>query len=161
MLPASMNNYGGTPASSQPNRYELFHRRCAIHRLLLMFVQAPVVIFLIVLAALIDIITKTDDRVKHLPKIVWILLVILLPLIGSIIWFAVGREYAPAVDRGTFGDPRRRNSTDVRPLPVHLGRPKTTEEQLADLDDEIERYNAQARIDQLEAELKKRRDLSE
>ncbi len=35
-----------------------------------MFVLAPVVIFLLVLVALIDIITKTDDRVKHLPKIV-------------------------------------------------------------------------------------------
>jgi hypothetical protein len=126
-----------------------------------MFVLAPVVIFLIVLAALIDIITKTDDRVKHLPKIVWILLVIFLPLIGSIIWFAVGRVYTPAVDRGTFGDPRRHSSFDVRPPSAHTGRPKTTEEQLADLDDEIERYNAQARIDQLESELKKRRDPSE
>jgi len=125
-----------------------------------MFVLAPVVIFLLVLVALIDIITKTDDRVKHLPKIVWILLVIFLPVIGSIIWFAVGREYTPAVDRGTFGDPRRRSSDDARPASVHTGRPKTTEEQLAELDDEIERYNAEARINQLEAELKKRRDPS-
>ena len=126
-----------------------------------MFVLAPVVIFLLVLIALIDIITKTDDRVRYLPKIVWILLVIFLPVIGSIIWFAVGREYTPAVSRGTFGDPRRRTSFDARPAPAYSGRPKTTEEQLADLDDEIERYNAQARIDQLEAELKKRRNPSE
>ena len=126
-----------------------------------MFVLAPVVIFLLVLVALIDIITKTDDRVKHLPKIVWILLVIFLPVIGSIIWFAVGREYAPAVDRGTFGDPRRRGSSDGFSAPARSGRPKSTEEQLAELDDEIERYNAEARINQLEAELKKRRDSPE
>jgi hypothetical protein len=134
-----------------------------------MFALAPVLIFLLVLAALIDIITRSDDRVKHLPKLVWVLLVVFLPVLGSILWFAVGREYASSVDRGTFGDPRRRSEAPVRSSRVSRpvgerslsARPLSTEEQLAELDAEIERYNAEARISQLEAELKKRRDLSE
>ncbi|WP_223171545.1 PLD nuclease N-terminal domain-containing protein [Microbacterium sp. NIBRBAC000506063] len=43
--------------------------------------------------ALIDIITRRDDQVKYLPKMVWLILVILLPFIGSVLWFAIGREY--------------------------------------------------------------------
>jgi hypothetical protein len=144
-----------------------------------MFALAPVLIFLLVLVALIDIITRSDDQVKHLPKLVWVLLVVFLPVLGSILWFAVGREYAPRVDRGTFGDPRRRSdvegrsdgmsrSSRSRPLgssplgsrPLNA-RSLSTEEQLAELDAEIEHYNAQARISQLESELKKKRELPE
>ena len=122
-----------------------------------MFAIAPVLVFLLVLVALVDIIIRADDQVKHLPKLVWVLLVVFLPILGSILWFAVGREYAARTDRGTFGDPRRYSRAETAPV-GHVGRLKSTEEQLAELDEEIERYNAQARIAQLEAELKKRRD---
>jgi hypothetical protein len=131
-----------------------------------MFALAPVLVFLLVLVALIDIITRSDDQVKHLPKIVWVLMVVFLPVLGSILWFAVGRDYAPRVDRGTFGDPRRRSDAGARDgMSRSLGsrpsssRPLSTEEKLAQLDAEIEHYNAQARISQLEAELKKKREL--
>lgn len=141
----------------------------------------PAVIFALVLAALIDIIVRQDGQVKHLPKLVWVLLVITLPLIGSIIWFAVGREYTSPVNRGTFGDPRRRaglsglatgtgaeagaDTADGsaaggagmwRGAGDRAGRKLTTEEELAELDREIEFHAKQARIAALQARLDER-----
>jgi hypothetical protein len=130
--------------------------RRALNRLWRMFPVA-VVTFMLVLGALIDIILKQDSQVKHLPKMVWILLVIFLPLIGCILWFTIGREYATPVDRGTFGDPRRRET----PRPDAVAPPrrngKTTEDELAELDREIEFYTEQAQLRALQAELDERR----
>lgn len=47
-------------------------------------------------AALIDVIVADEYRVRHLPKVVWLLIVILLPLVGSVIWLLVGRPEGPA-----------------------------------------------------------------
>ena len=44
--------------------------------------------------ALIDIIMRDDWQVKHLPKFGWILLVIVLPAIGTVLWFLLGRSTA-------------------------------------------------------------------
>ena len=41
------------------------------------------VLFLLVAAALIDIITRADSQVQHLPKLIWILLVVGMPVIGA------------------------------------------------------------------------------
>lgn len=120
-----------------------------------------VVTFMLVLGALIDIIVRQDGQVKHLPKMVWIMLVIFLPLIGCILWFTIGREYSTPVDRGTFGDPRRRETRHTD----HGGPPstptrrngKTTEEELAELDREIEFYNTQDRLRRLQTEADNRR----
>lgn len=90
--------------------------------------------------ALIDIITRDDSQVKHMPKLVWILLVVFLPLIGAILWFAIGREYPEGGIRLGRERPerpaQRHSSTPVAPVrPVET---RSTEEQLADLDREIE-----------------------
>ena len=115
-----------------------------------------VVTFMLVLGALIDIILRQDGQVKHLPKTMWIMIVIFLPLIGCILWFTIGREYATPIDRGGFGDPRRREAPrpDVD-VPVRRNG-KTTEDELAELDREIEFYNEQARLRRLQAELDER-----
>ncbi len=41
---------------------------------------------------LIDCIRTDDSRARGLPKIVWVFVVIALPLIGSILWFTIGKE---------------------------------------------------------------------
>jgi hypothetical protein len=122
-----------------------------------MYLVFSLALFCVVLAALIDIIVKDNDQIRHLPKLTWVLLVIFLPLIGSIIWFTVGREYTAPADRGSFGDPRRWES----PAPGSPGspssRPKSTEEQLADLEREIAEHKRQERIRKLQAEIDERR----
>ena len=135
-----------------------------------MGVLIPVVLLLLLLGALADIITSDPSRIRHLPKMFWILIVILMPLVGSILWFAVGHDYSQSVDRGGFGDPRRREQPVAAPLdtsrpateqpsswqrstgPLSTG-PLSTEQELAALEREI----AADRIRQLEAELRDKR----
>lgn len=104
---------------------------------------------LLMIGALADIITRDQLGVRYLPKLVWIILVILIPLVGSILWFIVGREYAAPSDRGTFGDPRRWE----KPEPVV----RDTAAELAALEREIEANEKADRIRRLEAELEHKR----
>ncbi|WP_137988730.1 PLD nuclease N-terminal domain-containing protein [Streptomyces vilmorinianum] len=41
--------------------------------------------------ACIDCVTTPDDEAKYLPKVVWVFLILLFPVAGSIVWFAVGK----------------------------------------------------------------------
>ncbi len=54
----------------------------------------------ILVIALIDIINTDDALVRGMPKLVWILLVVLLPLIGALLWLALGRPTADDRPRG-------------------------------------------------------------
>jgi len=97
-------------------------------------------IFTAFLFALVDIITRDEAQVKHLPKVAWVLLVVFIPLIGTVLWFALGRVYEQRHrENVSFGDPRRWDRGEPRqdPLP-HYRDTRSTEEQLADLEREIE-----------------------
>jgi hypothetical protein len=43
----------------------------------------------------LNVITTPEDEVRNLPKIVWLLLVLFFPLVGSIAWLACGRPQRP------------------------------------------------------------------
>lgn len=122
-----------------------------------MYLILPILTFVLLAAALVDIITRDDSQVRHLPKLVWILLVVVLPVIGSIVWFLVGREWRPAPEAIPFGDPRRREE----PVRVPQSPPATpqlsTEAQLAALEAEIAAAEREERIRRLEAELEAKR----
>lgn len=123
-----------------------------VNRLCRMYVVVSVLTLVLVIAALVDIITRSEDQVKHLPKLVWVLLVVFLPLIGSILWFLVGREYATTVD--SF---RVRTVQHPEPARADYRREDSTEEQLRRVEREIEFYEKQARIEKLQAEAERRR----
>lgn len=58
--------------------------------------------------SLFSAITADATRVRNLPKPVWILIVLLLPDIGSIMWLVAGRPQGPARSlpyRGNAGVP--------------------------------------------------------
>jgi hypothetical protein len=40
---------------------------------------------------LVDVITRNESDIRHLPKMVWLLIVLLLPTVGSLVWLFVGR----------------------------------------------------------------------
>jgi len=103
--------------------------------------------------ALIDIIRAEHWAIRHLDKSIWIIIVILLPLIGSILWFAIGRDYGQSIDLGSFGDPRRREASISGDGNAGEG---TTERELAALEREIERYEQDDRLRRLEAKLRAR-----
>ncbi|RYF52638.1 MAG: hypothetical protein EOO27_28100, partial [Comamonadaceae bacterium] len=93
---------------------------------------------------------RDNSQVKHMPKMVWLLLVILIPLLGSILWFAIGREYPErsAAPRPPQFAPWA--TEPPAPAPAAPRDHRSTEQQLADLEREIEE-------DRLRAELARRR----
>ena len=103
----------------------------------------------LMIGALIDIITREDAQVKFLPKMVWIIIVILLPLIGGILWFAIGREYSEAGIRMPRMQ-RRAQHPSPPPAAAAPSRPadrRTTEQQIEDLDREIEEWKLRAEVE--------------
>ncbi|GAB16592.1 hypothetical protein GOEFS_008_00010 [Gordonia effusa NBRC 100432] len=56
-------------------------------------------ILLILVIALIDIISADESQIRGLPKVGWVIVVIILPLAGALVWLAVGRPAG--------GEPRR------------------------------------------------------
>ena len=59
--------------------------------------------------ALVDLATTEDAQVRNLPKLVWLMIVLLLPLAGSIVWLIAGRPVRPKGHR-LIGDQWRRDS---------------------------------------------------
>ncbi len=58
-------------------------------------VLALIEIVLLVYCVL-NIITTPDTEVRNLPKLLWLVLVVVLPLIGGIAWLIAGRPQGPA-----------------------------------------------------------------
>ncbi|MFD9127476.1 PLD nuclease N-terminal domain-containing protein [Kitasatospora sp. NPDC059571] len=103
--------------------------------------------------AFIDCLTTPEEHVRHLPKVVWVIIVLLFPLVGSLAWLAVGRRRGA---RRTAGGPGA-------PAAAGAGRPGRTfvapddnPEFLASLD----RANGadQQRLRQWEADLRRREE---
>ncbi|QDZ15347.1 PLD nuclease N-terminal domain-containing protein [Humibacter ginsenosidimutans] len=107
-----------------------------------------VLLLLLMLGALIDVIRIDESRVKYMHKIVWVLLIVFIPLVGIVLWFALGRSYEGAsrpvrmprrsrpASAPLGAPPMGTAHVTVQPVPSRDGR--TTEQQLADLEREIE-----------------------
>ncbi|GKQ39644.1 PLD nuclease N-terminal domain-containing protein [Streptomyces sp. A012304] len=73
-----------------------------------------VLMFLVPLAlsvyAFIDCISTKDDEIRHMPKPLWAILVLLFPLVGSISWLIAGKRRSPAAEgwSGVRADRSRR-----------------------------------------------------
>jgi hypothetical protein len=103
-------------------------------RLLIFFAAA----FILDVFALIDLILIDRRRVRAFPKIVWGIIIVLVPFIGALLWFFVGHEW------GTRGGERRTIAPDDDPSFLkNLRRDedqderiRRLEQELADLDDD-------------------------
>ncbi len=62
----------------------------------IVIVLAAVAAFVLFIAALVSILKAS--RASTGEKVIWVLVVLILPLLGSIVWFAVGRRFATAGD---------------------------------------------------------------
>lgn len=97
---------------------------------------------------IIDVITTPEGACRNLPKIVWLLIVVLLAVPGSIVWLIAGRPWNAA---GTAGTPGRASTR----LPARPGRratqpvaPDDDEEFLAGLRARAEEQRRRAREQQ-------------
>ncbi len=98
--------------------------------------------------AIVDIILRENWQVKHMPKAIWLILVIMLPLLGTILWFALGRAYP---DRAAPRPPQFAPWASA-PEPAPPVEVRSTEQQLADLEKEIEADRLRAELDRRRAE---------
>ena len=119
-------------------------------QLLMFIVPIALIIF-----ALVDLITSDDYQVKHLPKMAWLFVIILLPVVGSIVWLLVGKDRGRVLsaENVSFGDPRRHSAVEA----AASSRPLSTEEELAAIDREIAFHENEARIRRLEAQVEAKR----
>ncbi|TPG14794.1 PLDc N-terminal domain-containing protein [Pedococcus bigeumensis] len=53
--------------------------------------------------AVVDCIQTDDAQVRGLPKLLWLLLILLFPIVGSIAWFIAGRPQRGTAGRGPTG----------------------------------------------------------
>lgn len=79
------------------------------------FLFSLITIGLMVFAA-VDIIRRDDSEVRYMPRFIWLLLVVLLPLLGSILWFALGRVYPEGGIR--IGRPAEKRDRRAPHLPL-------------------------------------------
>ncbi|MGI8761359.1 MAG: PLDc N-terminal domain-containing protein [Jatrophihabitantaceae bacterium] len=49
---------------------------------------------------IIDVITTPAPQCRNLPKILWLLIVLLLAAVGSIVWLVAGRPWVPRAEAG-------------------------------------------------------------
>jgi hypothetical protein len=102
---------------------------------LLIFVVAAVVLDLF---AVIDLVLIDRSRVRAFPKVFWVIIILVVPFVGAILWFLVGRDWnsrggqrrtvAPDDDPAFLRDLRRDEEQDERI--------RRLEQELADLDDD-------------------------
>ena len=119
-----------------------------------MTILIPALTLFVMIAALITVITADEGNVPYLPKLVWILLIVFLPLIGSIIWFVIwfANRSGNSAEPISFGDPRRHEA--VRETAVA---PLSPEDEDAAIEAEIRFHEKQAEIRRLEAEVERKR----
>jgi hypothetical protein len=67
-------------------------------------VLIPLVLTGLLVFAVVDILVIDGGRVRGLPKYGWIGVVILLPLVGPLLWFLVGRERLEERSHGRYAD---------------------------------------------------------
>jgi hypothetical protein len=107
-------------------------------RLILPFLFVAVDIY-----ALVDVIVSDEWRVRNLNKISWVFIILLLPLLGAILWFTIGKERGPSTSGDRGGEPRRIAPDDdpnflhnVDRFEAQEARIRRLEQELAALDDE-------------------------
>jgi hypothetical protein len=75
------------------------------------------IVLVATLVALIDCLSTDRDDVRGLPKVVWCLVILLLPVVGVVAWFFAGRPLATEQPPGAppAGGPRRRQAKPLAP----------------------------------------------
>lgn len=118
------------------------------------------------IVALIDVVGQPDPVVRNLPKIVWVLLIVFIPLIGVVLWFTLGKDWSNSRIKLPEWRGRRQSRKPSRSAgswsPPSASQPdravSDTEQQLAALEREIQAAEDAERIRRMEAELERGSD---
>lgn len=106
-----------------------------MNRVLLVTVLVAVVFYVF---ALVDLALIDRSRIRGIPKPAWIAVVVFLPIVGAVLWFAVGRIRMSELG-GTGGSVRRGPvAPDDDPAFLNrLGREKDVEDRIEKLEQEL------------------------
>ncbi|MGK2936241.1 MAG: PLD nuclease N-terminal domain-containing protein [Solirubrobacteraceae bacterium] len=103
-----------------------------------LFVIVPFLVVALDVFAIVDLAVIDPYRVRTLNKPVWVIIILVLPVIGALLWFLVGRERRDAAGQGRTiapdDDPaflRNLNTQGDRQERI-----RRIEQELADLDDD-------------------------
>lgn len=66
--------------------------------------------------SLVDAIATDAHLVRNLPKLLWVVVIVLLPLLGSLCWLALGRPRGGSLLPGTTGDAQAPPRDPKRPI---------------------------------------------
>lgn len=93
--------------------------------------------------AIVDVLLQHPERYRGVSKPFWVLIVLLFPVIGGVLWFAIGRGplpqppiKAPDYDQ-EFLDQNRGSKVDKELLDEQFETIRRLEAELAALDDEL------------------------
>ncbi|MEV7278214.1 PLD nuclease N-terminal domain-containing protein [Streptomyces sp. NPDC093111] len=53
--------------------------------------------------AFIDCLNTPEEETKHLPKVVWVIIILLFWIVGPIVWFAAGKQRRASARGGAAG----------------------------------------------------------
>ncbi|MCY0953522.1 PLD nuclease N-terminal domain-containing protein [Streptomyces sp. H27-S2] len=75
--------------------------------------------FLLIIAltiyTFIDCLNTPEEEVKHLPKVVWVIIILLFSIVGPVVWLVAGKKRSAVGGGGGFGDGRARRAQWVAP----------------------------------------------
>jgi hypothetical protein len=107
-----------------------------------------VVLFAVWIFCLIDVITTDQSQIRHLPKLVWVLIVLVLFDLGSVLWLVAGRTWQKSA---TAAGPTSRYPEYERPGRAVASNPDDDEQFLRGLreraDEQRRRYEAKPPTD--------------
>ena len=104
---------------------------------------------------IVDVIATNENLIRNLPKLVWLLIVIFVPTIGSIVWLLLGRPERTGFASGdsTYRvEPRSTRPDHSAPRSLGTLAPDDDERYLAELDERTKRLR------DWEADLRRRED---
>jgi hypothetical protein len=128
-------------------------------------IEAEGLVFLVLFAfwvwAILDVIATDSGLCRNLPKGVWLILVLLLPDIGSLAWLLLGRPEKGSWKPGStdYSAPRRPIAYEDHPR--YSATPEITDRRSQELDRRLDAWEAEQRVkkaelDRREAELRER-----
>jgi hypothetical protein len=100
-----------------------------------LLVLLPFIIVGVAVWSIVDIVLIDRMRVRGLPKVGWILLVIVLPIVGAVLWFLLGRERLTSAGRYAANAPV---APDDDPAFLNqLNRDKEQQQRIRDLEERL------------------------
>lgn len=104
-----------------------------------------------------DVIRTDEKSVQNLPKMIWLLIVIVIPSIGSIAWLLLGRPSAAALRPGAR---LARSRPEAPPPTAPIEQGMSGEEHQAKREEALRKYNEEreAKLREQEEQLRRREE---